>query len=183
MTAYVADHPGRTAEQIALAVRARLASVREILASPFFEATLGANHAKVYELAAAPRATGRAGKAQTHKARVLRLLQDGRPHGHMEGYRLGVMLHSRVADLRRDGYEIRCWREGDDYLYQLVGLLEATAGVQSSGCAAATGVDPASAVASSGPVLDIGNPGSTVGDDGGAAQLVLTGPEFRRKVA
>lgn len=56
----------------------------------------------------------------THKQRVLELLSDGEPHGHMEGYRLGVMLHSRVADLRRDGHEIACWRDGDDYLYQLV---------------------------------------------------------------
>jgi hypothetical protein len=56
----------------------------------------------------------------THKARVLALLRDGKPHGHMEGYRLGVMLHSRVADLRRDGHVIECWRDGDNYLYQLL---------------------------------------------------------------
>lgn len=55
----------------------------------------------------------------THKMRVLQLLSDGEPHSHLEGYRLGVMLPSRVADLRRDGHDIRCWRDGDLYLYAL----------------------------------------------------------------
>lgn len=60
----------------------------------------------------------------SHKARVLELLSDGRPHGHMEGYRLGVMLHSRVADLRKDGHTIECWHENGGYWYRLA--LEAT---------------------------------------------------------
>ena len=55
----------------------------------------------------------------THAEKVLALLRDGKPHSHMEGYRLGVMLHSRVADLRKKGHQIRCWRDGDQYLYQL----------------------------------------------------------------
>jgi hypothetical protein len=59
----------------------------------------------------------------THAEKVLRLLSDGKPHTHMEGYRLGVMLHSRVADLRAKGYRIDCWREGDNYLYQLGAVL------------------------------------------------------------
>ena len=58
--------------------------------------------------------------SKTHKQRVLELLKDGKPHSYRAGYRLGVMLHSRVADLRRDGHDIRCWRDGDDYLYQLI---------------------------------------------------------------
>ena len=59
----------------------------------------------------------------THAEKVLALLSDGQPHTHMEGYRLGVMLHSRVADLRKPkngGHDIRCWREGENYLYQLL---------------------------------------------------------------
>jgi hypothetical protein len=55
----------------------------------------------------------------THNERVLELLSDGEPHGHMEGYRLGVMLHSRVSDLRKQGHVIECWREGDSYFYRL----------------------------------------------------------------
>lgn len=55
----------------------------------------------------------------THAEKVLQLLSDGKPHSHLEGYRLGVMLHSRVADLRKKGHVIECWREGDHYLYQL----------------------------------------------------------------
>ena len=57
----------------------------------------------------------------THAELVLELLSDGEPHSHHEGYRLGVMLHSRVSNLRKRGYEIRCWRDGNDYLYQLGG--------------------------------------------------------------
>jgi hypothetical protein len=60
----------------------------------------------------------------THKQRVLQLLSDNEPHSHMEGYRLGVMLHSRVADLRRDGYTIKCWHEKDKWLYQLFGTVQ-----------------------------------------------------------
>lgn len=73
----------------------------------------------------------------THKQRVLELLRDGKPHGHMEGYRLGVMLHSRVADLRRDGHVIECWSEGrGNYFYRLLSAAESsgqTAGSPVSG--------------------------------------------------
>lgn len=56
----------------------------------------------------------------TDKARLLELLSDGKPHSHREAYRLGLMAHSRAADLRKDGHNIRVWREGGLYLYQLV---------------------------------------------------------------
>lgn len=59
-------------------------------------------------------------KPLTHNQRVLRLLSDGRPHLHHELYALGVIAHSRVSDLRRQGHNILMWREGDDYHYQLV---------------------------------------------------------------
>ncbi len=57
----------------------------------------------------------------THKQKVLRLLSDNQPHSHLEGYRLGVMLHSRVADLRKDGYTVKCWAEKGAWWYQLFG--------------------------------------------------------------
>lgn len=53
--------------------------------------------------------------------RVLRLLSDRQPHTHHELYDLNVIAHSRVSDLRKRGHVIEQWREGDDYLYQLVG--------------------------------------------------------------
>lgn len=56
---------------------------------------------------------------QTQCDRVLALLSDGKPHAHLELYRLGCVAHSRVAELRRRGHDIRCWRDGDDYLYKL----------------------------------------------------------------
>lgn len=56
----------------------------------------------------------------THEQKVLALLSDGRPHSHMEGYRLGVMLHSRVAGLRKKGYGIVCDKTGGQYVYTLV---------------------------------------------------------------
>ncbi len=57
----------------------------------------------------------------THNNRVLNLLKDGKPHSHHELYALHVIAHSRVSDLRKQGYAISQWRDGDDYLYQLVG--------------------------------------------------------------
>lgn len=59
----------------------------------------------------------------THKQKVLRLLSDRQPHTHHELYQLGCVAHSRISDLRRDGHKINKWREGDLYLYQLVGSL------------------------------------------------------------
>jgi hypothetical protein len=47
----------------------------------------------------------------THAQRVLDLLSDGKPHQHHELYRLGVIAHSRVADLRKRGHNIVCWTE------------------------------------------------------------------------
>jgi hypothetical protein len=63
----------------------------------------------------------------THNERVLALLSDGEPHSHHEGYGLRVMLHSRVADLRKQGHVIDCWREGDSYFYRLLNERESGA--------------------------------------------------------
>ncbi len=56
----------------------------------------------------------------THNERVLELLSDGKPHSHHEIYALYVIGHSRIADLRKQGYRINQWRDGDDYWYQLL---------------------------------------------------------------
>ena len=56
----------------------------------------------------------------THADKVLALLADGLWHDHREGYALNVMLHSRVADLRRRGYVIECEKTGRQYRYRLV---------------------------------------------------------------
>jgi len=110
---------------------------------------------------------------RTHKQKVLDLLRDGRWHGHMEGYRLGVMLHSRVADLRKDGYEIVCKRGAEGYLYRLVGSLDETdVGVRRDAFSLAS-------VSSSEPVPSI--PSASL-DDGarapgrGGGQLALSFP-------
>lgn len=68
-----------------------------------------------------------AGVSITDKQRVLEVLKDRKPHTHKELYRLGLIAHSRVADLRDDGYEITCHREGRFYVYQLRALPEADA--------------------------------------------------------
>lgn len=54
--------------------------------------------------------------------RVLELLSDGNPHHHIELYRLGVVAHSRVSDLRKRGHTIVCWRDGDHSMYQLLSV-------------------------------------------------------------
>ena len=55
----------------------------------------------------------------TGKQRLLELLKDGQPHSHHETYALGLIAHSRAADLRAEGHDIRVWREGNTYWYQL----------------------------------------------------------------
>lgn len=67
----------------------------------------------------------------THKQAVLRLLSDRKPHSHHELYGLGCVAHSRISDLRRDGYRIEQWREDGLYLYQLKGRALAEAAVSS----------------------------------------------------
>ena len=57
----------------------------------------------------------------TPNERVLALLKDRQPHTHHELYSLYVVAHSRISDLRKQGYEIAQWRDGDSYVYQLVG--------------------------------------------------------------
>lgn len=56
----------------------------------------------------------------SHDELVLDLLSDGKPHEHMELYGLGVMARSRVASLRRKGYDIPCVKTGGEYIYRLV---------------------------------------------------------------
>jgi hypothetical protein len=65
------------------------------------------------------RALVNAPKRVTHKQRLLNLLDDGKPHSHLECYGLHIIAHSRVADLRADGYDISQWRDGDLYWYRL----------------------------------------------------------------
>ncbi len=106
----------------------------------------------------------------THKQRVLALLGDGQAHSHHELYSLNVIAHSRIADLRADGYRIEQWREGDLYLYRLIGSpLETAEEVP---------VDGLASVVSSGP--DDPGVNGVAQTDG---QLTLTGGAFRKQVA
>lgn len=113
-----------TSSTVALGIRAGLASVIDTLAGfPSAPRPAGANpRAKFYQAKSSEpfaEPDAHTPKRGTHKQRVLELLSDGKPHTHHELYRLGVIAHSRVADLRRDGHHIDCWRDGDDSLYQL----------------------------------------------------------------
>lgn len=55
-------------------------------------------------------------------ARVLEVLSDGQPHTMREVHaRAGFMrLNSRVSELRSRSFAIECWRDGGDYVYQLL---------------------------------------------------------------
>ena len=64
----------------------------------------------------------------THCDRLRAVLADGEWHDHHELYRLGMIVHSRVADLRRKGFTVESMRDGDDYLYRLAGRLDGIAG-------------------------------------------------------
>lgn len=63
--------------------------------------------------------------------RVLARLRKG-PASHLELYQLGVIAHSRIADLRRKGYQIGCERDGDLYVYSLLEETASAAAVSSS---------------------------------------------------
>ena len=116
-----------TVDEIARGIRSRTAYVRTLLRSDPRFTVVASNgrteRRKLYTLAGAhPEPSGPRdgrGRAPTQNERVLRLLKDGKPHTHTELYRLGCVAHSRIADLRRRGHRIECWREGKAYLYQL----------------------------------------------------------------
>ena len=67
-------------------------------------------------------------------ARLLEVLSDGKPHSHSELYGLGMVVHSRVAELRKRGHNIVCTRQRThvdekrrpaySYWYRLVEPLE-----------------------------------------------------------
>jgi hypothetical protein len=55
----------------------------------------------------------------THCDQLLQVLSDGRPHDHRQLYALGMIVHSRISDLRRRGIPINHWRENGTSFYQL----------------------------------------------------------------
>lgn len=125
IVAYLREHGKATALQIATGIEARGSDVATIcrdderVAGP----TPGERGRLYYwTVPADPR------PSQTplggHNKRVLEWLSDGAPHHHLSGYQLGVVLHSRIADLRKAGYVIRQWQEqhvnGRRYWYQLL---------------------------------------------------------------
>lgn len=65
-------------------------------------------------------------RKDTHCTRLLDVLADGKPHDHLSLYRLNMIVHSRVSELRKRGYRIEMRRDGDLYLYRLLnaGLTE-----------------------------------------------------------
>lgn len=74
----------------------------------------------------------------TQGQRVLSILSDGKPHAHGEFYGFCV-LHSRVSELRKKGFNIACWRDGDDYVYQLLSELGTVRAERGQGSAASGG--------------------------------------------
>lgn len=65
--------------------------------------------------------------------RLLQVLSDGQPHSHRELYRLGMIVHSRISDLRRKGHNISQWRDGDLYWYELGAVPEADSSLAAAG--------------------------------------------------
>lgn len=94
----------------------------------------------------------------THKQKVLRLLSDHKPHSHHELYQLGCVAHSRVSDLRKDGYVIEQWREGDLYLYRLGALNETAVMEPADSFSAAAPRSAAVSLSASSPVVSLETP-------------------------
>lgn len=109
----------------------------------------------------------------THKQKVLRLLSDGEPHTHHELYALGVMGHSRVSDLRKDGHRIdKSRNQYGDYVYRLVTLDEPAN--PAGGLDADSG--PVSLAAGSSSVPASAFPPGDEGDRDGASGTLLLFP-------
>lgn len=140
---WLADHPGRTVEDVARSIRAQTAAVRQVLSGPLFRHSL-CNGRKLYSLA--PDGLGRAsGGIETDADFLLRVLRDGRPHNLNEILRrsmaergCGLTIHSRASDLRKRGYDVRNWKDGQrgqGSWYRLAGTLDDGASTRAGGSA------------------------------------------------
>lgn len=49
-------------------------------------------------------------RKKTGCERLLEVLSDGNPHSHHELYGLRLIVHSRIAELRKRGHTIHCWK-------------------------------------------------------------------------
>lgn len=117
----LADRP-MTAAELAAVLRVHRADVTDVLAAGGFRRAetppAGSPRATYWTVAATGRNPSQ--PVPTHEQRLLAVLRDGKPHSHRDLYRLGMVVHSRVAVLRRRGHRIDCRRDGDEYLYRLV---------------------------------------------------------------
>lgn len=118
IVAALADGP-LTADEIARTLRVRRADVTDMLAAGGFvraeTPSAGSRRATYWTVQAGGAKASR--RVPSHEERILAVLADGEPHSHRELYRLGVMVHSRVAVLRKRGYRIAC-RKVDDNTYE-----------------------------------------------------------------
>jgi len=164
----------RTMLEVARKVKARnqdvIDTIRALEASGRLYQADGPDGRIVYGLPSAP--TGTAGKSPTDCDRLLAVLSDGREHSHLELYQLGMIVHSRVADLRKRGHVIHTWRErhpnGTRHMYRLVGTQP---------LAEREAVVPAVSPSASGSVLDEQGPipGGSPACHAGAHDEVATG--------
>jgi hypothetical protein len=131
------EHGQGTAREIAAGVRRRTVDVLDVLRadSRFDGPTERSDRRLSYSLKPADshgdgkrRASVPSGSQRrqpgrgTDCARLLDVLSDGLPHpARAELYHLGMIVHSRAADLRAMGHDVRCHRGDDgDYYYLLV---------------------------------------------------------------
>jgi hypothetical protein len=161
---YLHEHGQSTALQIATGIEARGSDVAEVCrADERIAGPTPGERGRLYYWVA-PVSPGAAQPVTGHNARVLDWLSDGEPHHHLDGYRLGVVLHSRISDLRKRGYVIRQWSEahpnGRRYWYQLIASPSEPLGggeVADSGSTSLGEADvPAASSPPSGSVLDGG---------------------------
>ena len=169
---WLQDHPGRTVEDVARGVHAQTQAVRQTLSGPLFSYSL-CNGRKLYRLAGDGQGRAGSGGPETDADFLLRVLRDGKPHNLNEILRrsfaergCGLTTHSRAAELRKRGYDIRNWKDGErgaGSWYRLVGRLDEAA------------IPRGDAVSSSGPGSDgLLSPTAQVQNDGAApSQLSL----------
>lgn len=169
---WLADHPYSTVSEIARGVGSRDQRVREVLEGPLFTFKI-ANSKVLYRIRVkAWDGQGRADSTvETDVEFLQRVLSDGQPHNLNEILRrsfaergCGLTVHSRAADLRKRGVDVRNWKDGvrgAGSWYQL-GCVDTPAGTDGGLRGAGVSTEPHTDT---------------------AGQMVLTGGAFTRTAA
>lgn len=121
VVACLVEHGEMSSREIALEIRRRRADVLDALADDRLYTALRPDSRGIERQVWGARAsldtrqgTSRNGKRASANTRLLAILSDGAWHSHRDLYRIGCIVHSRIAELRARGHRIECERRDVD---------------------------------------------------------------------